>query len=86
VDSIERTRTRHHVYLTPGLDVHSIGKLSFKYAGSKEIIDLPNNIDTSKSIISLKKILLNFLYLFNSPNIALTLKMNTIVTFHALMM
>jgi hypothetical protein len=50
------------------------------------MIDLPNNIDVSKSVISFKKMLFIFFYQFSLLNIALTLRMNSVVTFHALMM
>jgi hypothetical protein len=62
-DTIERINTRHRVYRSPLYDIHSIGKRtrSFKYTSSKEMIDLPSNINTSASIFSFKNSVHEFL-------------------------
>jgi hypothetical protein len=61
LETIERISTRHRVYRSPTYDIHSIGKLSFKYSGSKEIIDLPNTINISASMFSFKNSVAEFL-------------------------
>jgi hypothetical protein len=58
---VDTTRTRHRVYQTPALDIYTVGRNSFKYTGSKELIDLPNNISMSQSFFSFKNDVIDFL-------------------------
>jgi hypothetical protein len=57
---IESTRTRHRIYHIPALNIESVGRNSFKYTGSKELIDLPNTISTSQSFFSFKNNVIQF--------------------------
>jgi hypothetical protein len=59
---VERVTTRSRTYNDPAVCFNGFyGKQCFKYVGSKEIIELPNNILTSQSFLSFKNDVMNFL-------------------------
>lgn len=59
---VERRTTRHRVYNDPAVPFNGFyGKQCFKYVGSKEIVELPNNILTTQSFFSFKRDVTSFL-------------------------